>query len=166
LTTPATARKNGRMRCFFCLEEREPTEEHVFPHAIGGTLTIDRVCKPCNDFLGAKVDVLLTNHELILIKRADRLIVEMPLNPAYDLGANVFGHLEYFEQCADGVVRESFEGDWIGDDRVGLKMGAFVQLVERRASDLPDNRSYPPPQRDFLHLVAILRDDKLCQMAT
>jgi hypothetical protein len=102
----------------------------------------------------------------LIDERADRLIVEMPLNPAYDLGANVFGHLEYFEQCADGAVRESFEGDWIGDDRVGLKMGAFVQLVERRASDLPDNRSYPPPQRDFLHLVAILRDDKLCQMAT
>jgi hypothetical protein len=33
-------------------------------------------------------------------------------------------------------------------------------------ADLPDNRSYPLPQRDFLHLVAILRDDKLCQMAT
>jgi hypothetical protein len=28
------------------------------------------------------------------------------------------------------------------------------------------HRSYPLPQRDFLHLVAILRDDKLCQMAT
>jgi hypothetical protein len=25
-------------------------------------------------------------------------------------------------------------------------------------ADLPDNRSYPLPQRDFLHLVAILRD--------
>jgi HNH endonuclease len=59
------------MRCFCWLEEREPTEEHVFPEAIGGTLTIGRVCKPCNDFLGAKVDVLLTNHDLILIKRAE-----------------------------------------------------------------------------------------------
>jgi hypothetical protein len=69
--TTGTKRKNGYMRCFFCLEEREPTEEHVFPEAIGGTLTIGRVCKPCNDFLGAKVDVLLTNHDLILIKRAE-----------------------------------------------------------------------------------------------
>ena len=34
-------------------------------------MTIDRVCKACNDFLGAKIDVLLTNHELILIKRAE-----------------------------------------------------------------------------------------------
>ena len=70
LTTTGTARRNGRMRCFFCLEEREPTEEHVFPEAIGGTLTINRVCKPCNDFLGAKVDVLLTNHHHFLINRA------------------------------------------------------------------------------------------------
>jgi hypothetical protein len=59
------------MRCFFCLEEREPTEEHVFPDAIGGTLTTDRVCKSCNDVLGAKVDVLLTEHPMILIKRAE-----------------------------------------------------------------------------------------------
>src|SRR5262245_62585375 len=59
------------MRCFFCLEEREPSEEHVFPEAIGGTLTIARVCKPCNDFLGANVDVLLTDHPLILMKRAE-----------------------------------------------------------------------------------------------
>ncbi len=33
-------------------------------------MTIDRVCKPCNDWLGANVDVLLTDHDLILIKRA------------------------------------------------------------------------------------------------
>ena len=36
------------MRCIFCLKERDPSLEHVFPAAIGGTLTIDRVCKPCN----------------------------------------------------------------------------------------------------------------------
>jgi hypothetical protein len=57
------------MRCIFCLEEREPSVEHVFPDAIGGTLTIDRVCKPCNDWLGANVDVLLTDHFAILAKR-------------------------------------------------------------------------------------------------
>lgn len=50
------------MRCIFCLEEREPSCEHVFPQAISGTLTINRVCKPCNEWLGAKVDCKLTNH--------------------------------------------------------------------------------------------------------
>lgn len=59
------------MRCIFCLNERDPTEEHVFPAAIGGTLIIDRVCKPCNDRLGADVDVRLTDHNAILLKRAE-----------------------------------------------------------------------------------------------
>lgn len=58
------------MRCIFCLEVKEPTDEHIFPGAIGGTLTIDRVCKQCNDWLGANIDVLLTNHDLILLERA------------------------------------------------------------------------------------------------
>lgn len=59
------------MRCIFCLNEREPSEEHVFPAAIGGTLIIDRVCKPCNDRLGSNVDVLLTDHKTILLRRAE-----------------------------------------------------------------------------------------------
>ena len=59
------------MRCIFCLKEREPSDEHVFPAAIGGALIIKSVCKPCNDFLGAKVDVLLTHHKAILLKRAE-----------------------------------------------------------------------------------------------
>jgi hypothetical protein len=59
------------MRCIFCLKEREPSEEHVFPAAIGGTLIIDRVCKPCNDHLGSNVDVLLTDHKAILLRRAE-----------------------------------------------------------------------------------------------
>ena len=57
------------MRCFFCLEERPSSVEHVFPEAIGGTLTIDRVCTPCNSFLGTNVDVRLTDHPNILVKR-------------------------------------------------------------------------------------------------
>jgi hypothetical protein len=59
------------MRCFFCLEEKEPSIEHVFPGAIGGTITTDRVCEPCNSFLGKEVDVRLTDHPAILIKRQE-----------------------------------------------------------------------------------------------
>lgn len=59
------------MRCIFCLNERDPSEEHVFPLAIGGRLIINRVCKPCNDCLGANVDVMLTDHNAILLKRAE-----------------------------------------------------------------------------------------------
>ena len=57
------------MRCIFCLEEREAAIEHVFPDAIGGVLTIDRVCKACNDWLGGNIDVLLTEHIVVQTKR-------------------------------------------------------------------------------------------------
>jgi hypothetical protein len=57
------------MQCFFCLYDKEPSVEHVFPEAIGGTITTDRVCEPCNSFLGREVDVRLTDHPAILIKR-------------------------------------------------------------------------------------------------
>lgn len=59
------------MICFFCLQPQSPSSEHVFPKAIGGTLTTDRVCKPCNDTLGHQVDVLLTDHLLIQLQRSD-----------------------------------------------------------------------------------------------
>jgi HNH endonuclease len=57
------------MRCIFCLEERDSTIEHVFPEAIGGKMTIDRVCEPCNSWLGTNVDSRLTDHIGVLMKR-------------------------------------------------------------------------------------------------
>lgn len=58
------------MKCIFCLKECEPSDEHVFPDAIGGKLVIDRVCLPCNNWLGTHVDALLTDQALVLLKRA------------------------------------------------------------------------------------------------
>jgi hypothetical protein len=57
------------VRCFFCLDEKAPSIEHVFPEAIGGTLRTDRVCASCNSFLGHEVDARLTDHSAILNKR-------------------------------------------------------------------------------------------------
>ena len=57
------------MRCIFCLEERAPSREHVFPESIGGTFVIDRVCKTCNERLGAKVDCKLSDHLACLVVR-------------------------------------------------------------------------------------------------
>jgi hypothetical protein len=57
------------MRCIFCLEERESSDEHVFPFAIGGTLHIIRVCVNCNSILGSGPDAYLTNHILIRLRR-------------------------------------------------------------------------------------------------
>lgn len=60
------------MRCLFCLEA-DPltgfTEEHVFPEAVGGTVITRSVCKACNGLLGHSVDVTLTDHILIAMKR-------------------------------------------------------------------------------------------------
>lgn len=49
--------------------EKELTIEHIFPDAIGGNVTIKSICKPCNDYLGRKVDTHLTNHYLVQFAR-------------------------------------------------------------------------------------------------
>jgi hypothetical protein len=61
--------KGWHVRCFFCLQEKDPSDEHVFPEAIGGTLRTKRVCGNCNSFLGHEVDPLVTDHPVILRKR-------------------------------------------------------------------------------------------------
>jgi hypothetical protein len=62
--------------CIFCLTEKPPGNEHVFPLAIGGTLRTDRICNsgstgipPCNSTLGTVADAPLTNHLLIALRR-------------------------------------------------------------------------------------------------
>lgn len=56
--------------CIICKKEKKDfSEEHVFPGAIGGNLTLDRVCETCNGFLGHSVDSHLVNHLLIQQKR-------------------------------------------------------------------------------------------------
>jgi hypothetical protein len=60
------------VRCIICLDEKPEenfSKEHVFPEAIGGSLTIKTVCKPCNDKLGSTVDSALTNHWFIKSER-------------------------------------------------------------------------------------------------
>lgn len=60
------------MRCIICLATDPPTEfteEHIFPEALGGTLTTNNVCKPCNDLLGHTVDEPLVNHTLVALIR-------------------------------------------------------------------------------------------------
>lgn len=57
------------IKCIFCLESRAGSEEHIFPYAVGGKLTTFRVCKPCNDKLGAGADADLVNHPLCVMQR-------------------------------------------------------------------------------------------------
>ena len=59
------------MRCIFCSNERPPSLEHVFPLAIGGHITTDRVCKECNSTLGSRVDAALCDFLSIRRRRAE-----------------------------------------------------------------------------------------------
>jgi HNH endonuclease len=59
-----------RMKCIFCLEEKQTSLEHVFPLAIGGRITTERVCKDCNSLLGSRVDSGLSNNIAIRQRRA------------------------------------------------------------------------------------------------
>jgi hypothetical protein len=59
------------MRCIFCLQERPASEEHVFPLAIGGRLTTDRVCHSCNSMLGSRVDSALSDYLPVRQRRAE-----------------------------------------------------------------------------------------------
>ncbi len=59
------------MRCIFCTNERPPSLEHVFPLAIGGHITTDRLCKECNSTLGSRVDAALSDFLPIRVRRAE-----------------------------------------------------------------------------------------------
>jgi hypothetical protein len=59
------------MHCIFCLQERPPSLEHIFPLAIGGTITTDRVCAACNSMLGSRVDAALCNFLPIRVRRGE-----------------------------------------------------------------------------------------------
>lgn len=51
--------------CIICRKvkkDKEFNEEHVIPEAIGGTFTINSVCRECNSNLGRLVDIWLTNN--------------------------------------------------------------------------------------------------------
>jgi HNH endonuclease len=58
------------MLCIFCSEEKPPSVDHVFPLAIGGTVTTDRVCTVCNSSLGGRVDAALSDFFPVRMRRA------------------------------------------------------------------------------------------------
>lgn len=58
-------------RCIICLRELNnatASEEHIFPEALGGNITIKNVCRECNSNLGRYVDAPLINNWLIEAK--------------------------------------------------------------------------------------------------
>lgn len=53
------------MSCIFCQKEREPSEEHIIPETLGGSVVTFHVCKDCNSLFGSKVDSVLHKHRHI-----------------------------------------------------------------------------------------------------
>jgi len=57
------------MRCIICLAEKPPSPEHVIPRALGGSFVIHRVCRDCNNLLGAIADQGLIEHNAAVERR-------------------------------------------------------------------------------------------------
>src|SRR5258708_29391337 len=65
-------------RCIICLENDALSEEHVIPEALGGDLTCDFLCKPCNDVFGSSFEAKAKTDPAIRIAAA-KLRSEIPL---------------------------------------------------------------------------------------
>ena len=60
------------MKCIICKEEKNESDEHIIPEALGNKkLITKRVCKDCNNRLGYNVDDYLVNHPLVKLLRID-----------------------------------------------------------------------------------------------
>lgn len=60
---------NQTIKCIFCLNNAEPSEEHVIPDSVGGRLTICEVCKECNSSLSKNIDGPFSNFWYIRLVR-------------------------------------------------------------------------------------------------
>ena len=57
-------------KCIICKKiknDEEFNNEHIIPESIGGSLTIDNVCKECNTKLGDEIDSKIINDFLICL---------------------------------------------------------------------------------------------------
>ena len=60
------------MKCIICRQEKEESDEHIIPEALGNKKLITRrVCKECNNKLGTKVDDYLMNHPIVKLVRTN-----------------------------------------------------------------------------------------------
>ncbi|MEH2056079.1 MAG: HNH endonuclease [Nostoc sp.] len=115
------------MQCIICKENKSATnfsKEHIFPDSIGGNITLDCVCKICNDILGSSIDSKLTNHEFVQLIRLALKIpgksgkIPNPLYESYIAGTQEkiryildnFGNPKELQQVSSKVDIE-FEDD-------------------------------------------------------
>lgn len=57
-------------KCIICDKEIiDKSIEHILPDSLGGILTLDKVCKKCNEEIGSSIDSKMLNDDLISIIR-------------------------------------------------------------------------------------------------
>ncbi|MBW4449716.1 MAG: HNH endonuclease [Spirirestis rafaelensis WJT71-NPBG6] len=119
-------------KCIICKTDKlinEFTKEHIFPESIGGTLTLNVVCKKCNDFLGHSVDSHLVNHSLVQLACLSLKIggkkakVPNPLERG-TLADNPNKEVKYIcDESGNSIkldIVTKFQGDIIKDGRVNI----------------------------------------------
>ncbi len=62
------------MKCIFCLEDKQSSDEHVIPDSIGGNIHINEVCGSCNSELSRVVDGPFANSPVIELARHNHSI--------------------------------------------------------------------------------------------
>lgn len=111
------------IRCLAVFPLRARSEEHIFPDAIGGSLTCNDLCKTCNDSWGRSADVYLTDHALTCIRR-----IEMNITGKKGAIRNPFG--------VGTLVKDPDQIVWTGiGEPPGTPKRPFFQRRKQKSAD-------------------------------
>ena len=89
-------------QCILCLEKSALCEEHLIPRMLGGALTCNFLCHPCNSWLGTEVDASAKSDPSILlavrelqgdIPKLSRRLLEAHPYVSTGKGPRVTGHI-------------------------------------------------------------------------
>lgn len=115
------------MICIFCRKEKPPSEEHVFPESIGGTLVIKNVCRGCNSDLSRLVDNPFAKSPIIQVARyAHSLGGKRDIVPFPFAGVGTFddGRKVTVDRDFKPNVKRSLKVDKLADGSLGVEFGA------------------------------------------
>ena len=144
--------------CLFCRGDLQgiASVEHVIPHTLGGWITTDQVCKPCNERLGHEVEKV-AGYPLLLTLRQE---AGLPIGSSeewdlYDVQADdvVPGRL-----TPDGKV-EPISPVYRGENRILVRgepeeVERIIEKMRSRSTDAPapQLKRLEPPERHFVRL--------------
>lgn len=108
-------------RCIICHMERPLSTEHLIPEALGGNLTCDFLCRPCNSRLGATFEAAARNDPSIRIS-AQKLQESIP-----NLADKLRENQDFFVDGPDGRNRGRIR---TGDFRIRARKATDGSLVQ------------------------------------